>query len=478
MKKKRNNTKFKRVKRNTHKSVRRYQQYSNSKRVKRKILKYANAHLKKLYSKRTSQRHITHLKNHSKRILIFLGSGATYCFNGPSSVEILQLLKSNNKYKTTGDLPVGQFIYNKLAETYEDETNFESVIASIELIINYHLGLANNLQDPNLKSITPIFFELDETFMVQIDNFEIQDIPENQETVILKFFENDIETFLTLPRESAKLYYYSKILNNFLSIISISINGYSEGNEEYNLKLKQFIYYLISNNLQINFFTSNYDNLIPTIIDNGTIFNGFDITLTGEAGKLYNTNKILNDNSIIKHYNLHGSIFWHYEYLLEKLEYQYVFKEGEYNLPILSHTQITNPGEELVMSNIITGYNKSQRTLLQPFSLFMDTFIRECSKADILLIIGYSFSDKHINRILSIPFDYASPKIINITHSEDNFLQTKEGHRFTDILKNKDKLSDSLLDGNLISSRDNKQKIFITGFKDFLDNKANWKKIT
>ena len=228
--------------------------------------------------------------NPKKKVLIFLGAGATICFGGPRSSDILDLLKTKDKFRTKGNIPVGLYLFNKLTETYGEQTNFETVIASIELILNFYLAQQNDVYDPNLKSIIPVFFNLEGTTIDQIENFTIRNIEEDTESVILVYNENDHETYLTLPKKSAKIYYYHKLLNYFLSIISIAVAEYGEGIDEYNIKFNEFIKYLISNNLNINFFTTNYDNLIPSILDNKNVFNGFNVK-TQEDNALLSTQK-------------------------------------------------------------------------------------------------------------------------------------------------------------------------------------------
>ncbi len=412
-----------------------------------------------------------------KRVLVFLGAGATMCFGGAKSDTILEDIKTDQRFKTTDNVPIGQYLYDKLNETFGNQANFETVIASIELIITYHLAKTNDTENPNLKSIVPSFLIFNEDFLNKIDNFTLHEIPEHPDEVILEYFNNLVLQTFTLPRKTVRLFYYSKILNNFLSLISIRINQYAEGDSDYNLKFKNFVNYLISNYYHVNFFTTNYDNLIPKILEGRNVFNGFDGPNQDNSGLQYNSKKIIFNDSVTKVFNLHGSIFWHHEFLMDHMEYQFVFKPEEYNLPLFSKTDVTNPGEELVLSNIITGYNKTQRTLSPPFSLMIGSFIKECLRADVILIIGYSFSDNHLNKILSSPFNENSPRIVNITQSSLDYLRTPEGKKFTELLKRKFALTSPVIDDNFISSTDNRQMIYFSGLASFLDSKDNWKTI-
>jgi hypothetical protein len=53
-----------------------------------------------------------------------------------------------------------------------------------------------------------------------------------------------------------------------------------------------------------------------------------------------------------------------------------------------------------LLSNIITGYQKVLKTALSPFRQMLSAFDRDCIEADKLFIVGYSYTDEHINDII------------------------------------------------------------------------------
>jgi hypothetical protein len=137
----------------------------------------------------------------------------------------------------------------------------------------------------------------------------------------------------------------------------------------------------------INFYTTNYDEIIQNIT----------------KCKTPNTS----DYSIAKHNrrritfaNLHGSI--HLSFDIQ--EFQYEICHNNSNIP--SHLSNAlqcyggNPGEQMLFTPIITGKNKSQRIMDKYFSHGFVTFANDLSRCNVILIIGYSFSDPHINAIL------------------------------------------------------------------------------
>lgn len=52
---------------------------------------------------------------------------------------------------------------------------------------------------------------------------------------------------------------------------------------------------------------------------------------------------------------------------------------------------------ELIPTNIISGYNKFDRIQGDTYFHFYNSLVDDCYKADRIFIIGYSFSDLHIN---------------------------------------------------------------------------------
>jgi hypothetical protein len=49
------------------------------------------------------------------------------------------------------------------------------------------------------------------------------------------------------------------------------------------------------------------------------------------------------------------------------------------------------------LTNIITGYQKIQKSILSPCKQMQAAFDRDCCSSDTIYIIGYSFNDEHIN---------------------------------------------------------------------------------
>ena len=59
-----------------------------------------------------------------------------------------------------------------------------------------------------------------------------------------------------------------------------------------------------------------------------------------------------------------------------------------------------------MLTNIITGYQKTQKGIFAPFRQMQATFDKDCCIADQIYIVGYSFGDEHINMTIRIALMY------------------------------------------------------------------------
>jgi hypothetical protein len=142
---------------------------------------------------------------------------------------------------------------------------------------------------------------------------------------------------------------------------------------------------MTSNELEsINYYTTNYDEIIQTAIQTDPLY--YSIAE-------HNKRKITFTN-------LHGSI-----HLSFKLHVQHeIYHNDSPNPSYLTERALScyggNPGDRLLFSPIITGRNKTQRIMDKHFSHGFVTFANDLSRCNALIIMGYSFSDPHINVML------------------------------------------------------------------------------
>src|SRR5690606_2729418 len=110
------------------------------------------------------------------------------------------------------------------------------------------------------------------------------------------------------------------------------------------------------------------------------------------------------------HYNLHGSVFWEVQARdKSQLPNPYFYLTESPNFPVNSYeysTKQSERGKTIFLSNIITGYQKTQRSIFAPFKQMLSAFDKDCLSANNIYIIGYSFNDEHVNACLRTAIEY------------------------------------------------------------------------
>jgi hypothetical protein len=431
-------------------------------------------------------RHITFSKNRfikKKRITILLGAGAVLDWGAPGDIN--STIIQDSKFMTsTGDETIGKFLFDKLKEYYQEEegschyrVNFETFIAFLENIHQYIFAQTDENGNPMTSPFHPLLFTLN-TIVDELKDFRTEEIPEKTDCVKL-FIPKNNENFIEIEIGNVHRYYFSELLQHYLKLIIRTIKTYS-GNiqdDEYNNQnhsFKQLFRHLKHKETVIRCYTTNYDDFLNKILGEDKIFDGFDKNTSIQGYRGFNFSKILTDKSCLNYYNLHGSIYWKYAYLQEVLGYVFiknkdiVNEENDFNSPVY-----INPGNYIFNTNIITGYNKLQRTSIEPFSVFMQSFQNDCQNSELIITIGYSFSDSHINKILTESVLKNRRKFYHITKA-------------TDIEKFKECTSEYYVLSSIYNQTLNQivpdwlesenVKIFLNGFKSYLENEE-WKNI-
>ena len=222
----------------------------------------------------------------------------------------------------------------------------------------------------------------------------------------------------TFPSESAKI---SSCFYSLIRIIGNEIrkyySNYNDGDNLLNWKFKYFIEHFIKIGYSVRAYTLNYDRSVPTIFEGMSsqyeIFDGFDVQEHEARTKdlfFCNKERVLNDSHCHSFYNLHGSFHWSFqdcEYKTTNGSLPFILMSSKTHNPpasefidIESYSLNSNPNERLLQTKIITGYRKMQRINLEPFNYFFHNFFRDIHQSEIIIVIGYSFSDPHINQLL------------------------------------------------------------------------------
>jgi hypothetical protein len=337
----------------------------------------------------------------------------------PSTGSLTELIKDSapSFLCKDGKTKVLEFIYDHLIKSGHKATeiNFETIINVIEELIVHYAYFDG---DEKLPSISKSFFS---SLFDDILNFSIAG-GEEKHGYRLEIPSGTMYPYAksALNNESPEQFYFQHLLSVLLININARISKYSYHTEthsvitsktELNQSFKNW-YHTISKNTLVRMYTLNYDRLFKVLAEETgiSVFEGFEFSEVLEEaddekdltdGRL-NIGRILSDLDSPVHYNLHGSAFWEVhptdDYtqpnnLWISLSPYPVIESSYSEIPVLQ----IDKGKSVVASNIITGYQKTQKSFISPFRQMQAAFDKDCVVADELFVIGYSFGDYHIN---------------------------------------------------------------------------------
>lgn len=354
----------------------------------------------------------------NQKAVFLFGAGALLDWEGPSTADLTDLIRKTG-FKTSAGERITEVIYQMLCKRVasKNEINFESIINTLEELFNYSSTINNaNARDPSSDP-----FENSPNIIKNLFYF-IAGLP-NEKTHLYSLsvpgFESRTDNFIpdSIPPEQK---YCEWLLDELLSGIIGHVSKYSyytsghQGviyNNKNRINNEMFCTWMESfttNDYSIRMYTLNYDRVFKILLQNKKmdIFEGFD---TQSAFVNYgdyllpNIPRIVTDFNCHVYYNLHGSAYWHLKDLNNNdlPGYQYFLTSGP-NIEIPRHSAVIEieKGRKILLTNIITGYQKAQRTALSPFRQMLSAFDRDCIEADEIFIIGYSYGDEHINDII------------------------------------------------------------------------------
>lgn len=343
--------------------------------------------------------------------VILFGAGAVIPWGGPPTPELTKIL-INCGFKTKhGDEYITRFIYNELLQSgfTEGQVNFETVINVIEELIVYNAHFDWQKKTPGMLKV---FLEAKHTDSIYNYSYNESrrghgyalDIPEGQEYEFAKRSYQD---------EDPNQFFLQHIIAGLLSRISERVGEYAwhtDGHSKINFDSahsKQFVKWIksIAINRVPRLYTLNYDRLFKVLLERAGIkvFEGFDCgeTIPFEPYRhRANVKRILTDFENPVHYNLHGSVYWMAEALdNHQLPNPELFLKGIPDYPMNHDFPLAQveKGKTIMVSNIVAGYQKGQRSLITPLKQMQAAFDRDCCFADEIIVVGYSLGDEHIN---------------------------------------------------------------------------------
>jgi hypothetical protein len=420
----------------------------------------------------------------TKRREIFLfGAGAVIDWKAPTTSEITKLIRESGFTLKDSDIKITEFIYQRLRKCgYADsEVNFETIINVIEELIVYNSEFNKKKRTPSLlKSF------LSESDLCNIYNYSIKGgIRENGYEIEVR---NGLDLEYSRPAyddENPNQFFLQFLLAKLIAQICNKVAQYSWNTPSSShidkecINSKNFRNWLkkINETSVLRLYTLNYDNLFKSLLekDNINCFDGFF-----ENNDHYSRADVLKISSDFEsniHYNLHGSAYW---------KVLSIDKNQMPNPEIVQlkgiHLQMNDSvatlqfekGKSIHVANIITGYQKSQKSKLSPFRQFHSAFDNDCYTADRITIVGYSFNDEHVNEAIKIALRYNENLKIEII--DPFFIKNDMDHIFSlNIFPFIESWEMKPLKKTeyLYSYFDNKIMVYNMGFSDFLSYQSN-----
>lgn len=401
-------------------------------------------------SKRCSKKKRT---NKQKKIVVLLGAGAAFPWSGITSHDIKRIFIEDNTYTTVDGSSIGRYIFEILNEFYgSDSSNFETFIAVLETIQNHIL---NDTSEGGISiyntSYTPAILQL--------------------QNAIDEIF-TDMDDYQRRQHCYALYIHYINLLIREIEAYNNTINN--EENNQHNKHLLDLTKFFRFHGYSVKFYTTNYDNLIPQVLNKHFKLNE-GLSYLSALDQIFNYNLKDFCNAQISHFNLHGSIF-----LQQKMVgscYETVYNSYSEQLTNALLLDDGNPAEPLIFSPIITGYTKTQRIVNKPFSFGFTAFINDLNSCDSVLTIGYSFSDPHINSMISLFTNWKNVSFCHVTYFEgDSDTSSNPEYSRLDntatpfLIKNENE--------TWAHDSSEKKHIYKKGLNSFLQNKEAWKVLT
>jgi len=374
------------------------------------------------------------------RSAFLFGAGATMEWKSPSTSELTKILLESGFRTIDGNTRITKFIYDTLlANGFKDsDVNFETIINVIEeLALHY-----SKYQKDIPHSLYSCFFK--PTFEAELFNFTVIDNKYSSrfELQIPKGKTYDLARPAHYDQTPAELF-FQYLIQGLLSNISNVVSHYSCHSASHSVIdfeseiSKEFIKWMKAKfeNSILRMYTLNYEGIFKILLAKNEvdIFEGFHERQDTYFGKMARANipRILSDVESNIYYNLHGSAFWQVReldnYLLPHAE---IFESDFPHLPMNESpaTIQMEKGKNILVSNIVTGFQKAQRGMIPPIRQMQAAFDRDCCFADELYIIGYSFNDEHINQCLKIGLRHNRNLKVKIV--DPNFIKNRMVEHF------------------------------------------------
>lgn len=335
-----------------------------------------------------------------QKITLLFGAGAAIPWGGQSAFQLTESIISKSSIaKTSSGKNLVQYIIDVLADYHKTESqniNFEQVLNVLELLYEffYEKDSGNPMQfTPDWPGLFNIIADVD------------KEIKEDRDQAYKSTTSNKRKGYTILKA-------YKDVVNIIYGHIMTYSANFNNSNYNLNTKITAFINFLRPKFI-LRAYSLNYDNMLSEVLNYENVYNGFKLASNNE----YDYSKIINNEDIDVFYNLHGSFNFDVTYSLRPTgRPRITFTKTPLNVPFNDLVVQDESKRRLIVSPIITGQQKVYYSLFEPFNAFLHAFRKDCLSSDIIIIVGYSFSDGHINDCLINGLEWNERiNIINIT---------------------------------------------------------------
>lgn len=416
-----------------------------------------------------------------KREIFLFGAGAVINWNAPTTSEITNTIRGTGFPLKNSDIKITEFIYQRLINSgYKDsEVNFETIINVIEELIVYYSEFNRKSNTPSLLKVFLSENDLSEIFNYSIKGDERKHGYQLQIPYGVDYNYSNNAYYDENPNQFFLQHLVSLLLSQISSLVadySWNTEGHSVINKESedSLNFRNWIR-IINKDSVTRFYTLNYDNLFKSLVEEEKIecFDGFFKRNKSDYYARADVLRILTDDKSTIHYNLHGSAYWNVlptdKNKLPNPEI--VLGEGiSMQMNDTTATLQMKKGKTLQVSNIITGYQKTQKSAITPFRQFQSAFDKDCCSADKITIAGYSFNDEHINE--SIKTALRCNEKLQIEIIDPAFINNEMDYVFAlNIFPyiNSNNMNPTKVAENELSYFDGKLKVFTMNFSKYIE---------
>ena len=420
-----------------------------------------------------------------KRTVFLFGAGATLEWNSPTTSELTDLVRQSGFKTADNATTITDFIYTTLlASGYPSHAvNFETIISVIDDLIVYYSNFGNRLTVPSISNVF-LTARHEETLL----NFSIRGGGPPKHGYQLEIPAGTNYPFSKSAYHGAtpSHLFFEQLLATLLTDLTARIHQYAYHTPSSPMKSvedhmsKLFVRWMkkLSSDNTLRLYTLNYEHIFKILLTRAdlSVFDGFDCEEYVVGTLRADVPRILTDQESHVHYNLHGSAFWEVLDLDRKqLPNPEIVSPSVFALPLtnqLASVQIEK-GKTLLVTNIITGYQKAQRGMISPFKQMMDAFDEDCCIADELYIVGYSFGDEHINGSVKAALRYNSK--LRITVVDPYFIHNKLDHEFAwHFFPYKDKdMRPHRVANNVYTFLGDEFTVRTIGFREFLESASD-----